>query len=230
MANFDALRSAIIGPLEYICKPSPPAELIGCWPLMTGGDKSRYGGTVYPPASATAITTKSNGTTLPYTAIRVDANSSISYYLGQSLDMSQDWSLDYFDVRYTGDSYTHCITSIGSLTATTYEPGVSTNGIYFNSTRVCAMDNDFFVALPYFHFAMVYRSASKKLICFINGLTKSAYQGSLDLSGASFVTAVSQQIGNKQYAIANLRVCQKAVGTTTTFPVPTSLYTGYEAL
>lgn len=230
MSNFDALRSVIIGPLEYICKPEPPDELVGCWPLMTGGDKSRYGGTAYPPASATTVTTNYNGTTLPYEAIRINANTSVTYYLGQSLDMAQDWSLDYFDVRYTGTSYTYCSTNIGSVSATTYQPSLPTNGVYYNSTKICAMDNDFYINFPYFHFAMVYRASLKKLICFINGTTKSAYQGSLDLSAASTITTISQLVGNAQYAIANLRVCQKAVGTTTTFPVPTSLYTGYEVL
>ena len=230
MITFDAIRSAHLAAITPLCKILPPPQLIGCWPSMLQGDKSQYKGTVNPPTSATVVTSKSDSTVLPYAAVRIDAGASVSYYLGKSLDMSQDWTLDYFDVRYTSNNYCHIVTSLGSLTATTYEPQVATNGIFFNSTRICAMDNDFFVSLPFFHFAMVYRASLKKLICFINGTTKSAYQGTLDLSGASTVNAVVQQVFNKQYAIANLRVSQKAIGTTTTFPVPTTLYTGYEPI
>ena len=45
MPNFDALRSAIIGPLAYICRPKEkPADLLCCFPLNDSAlDVSRYG-------------------------------------------------------------------------------------------------------------------------------------------------------------------------------------------
>lgn len=230
MANFDALRPAVVGPLAYLCKPTAPAELLGCWPLMTGSDKSRYNGYASAPASASVITTKQDGTVLPYKAVKIGSGSAVSYALGKTLDLSQDWTVDYFDCRWTGGPHCASITTVGNITATTFRPGLQTMGIFAGSTQICPMDNDFFTNLPFFHFAMVYRASTKKMVCFINGHTNSNYQGSIDLSGNSSIGIITQQANDADYAFANFRVIQKAVGTTTSFPVPSTLYTGYEAL
>ena len=230
MPNFDALRTGNLGPLAYLCKPQPPSELLGCWPLMTGGDKSRYNGNASAPASASVITAKQDGTVLPYKAVKIGSGSAVNYALGKTLNLSQDWTVDYFDCRWTGGSYCASVTTVGSITATTYYPGLSTMGICVNGSQIIPMDNDFFVALPFFHFAMVYRASTKKLICFINGNTKSAYQTTYDMSGFSTTGIVTQQANNANYAFANFRVIQEALGTPTSFPVPSNPYTGYEPL
>lgn len=228
MANFDALRPAVVGPLSYLCKPAPPVELLGCWPLISDySDKSRYGNTASGGGSAYINV---NG----FTGAPFDKCWGFQENLGLAraslvlpfrLDLSMPFSIDWIGY-FSGVS--GCRLIFGNLNFS-YENGWGQaagypKGINWNGTNIKSF-------IPYKdaqgHYALRYTGTT--LYYYENGGVKQSVN--VPLSG--IVTSMSTESDNTGYSgthIANFRVVQKALGSTSYYPVPSTPYTGFEAL
>lgn len=213
MANFDALRSAIIGPLEYLCKPQPPIQLLGCWPISNSTkDVSRYGHPI-----TTSLTYSSGGTITNGTKSDFQTNF-------QTLDLSDDWSLDFH--FYKGHARACCVfLQIGNLYLGQKNNEGVKKGVWWGGTD---LGGDFGYDLQDGYQAFC--KSGNTLYIYTNGAKVAS------VSAASFTgTSAGMTVGFHHYSsyyamIQNLRVIQKAIGTSTSYPVTTSLYTGFEPI
>lgn len=106
MANFDALRSAIIGPLEYICRPKvKPETLVALFPL--NGSNTNLG-----LGSATATVASYIGG--PFT------DSQGGQTVQSLIPVGDAWSLDFYS--YIG-AYNINITTAGKAIRVANTPG-----------------------------------------------------------------------------------------------------------
>lgn len=212
MPNFDALRTSTLGALSYLCKPQPPQELLGCWPIShSQADVSRYGHPI-----ATSLTYSSGGT------ITNGAKSDFQTDF-QTLNFSGDWSLDFH--FYKSHQRANCVfLQIGNLYLGQKNNAGIKQGIWWGGTSLGG-DFGYEVADGYQAFC----KTGNTLYIYTNG----AKVATVDAS--SFAgTSAGMTVGFHNYSgssiIQNLRVIQKAIGTASGYPVTTSLYTGYEAL
>lgn len=230
MPNFDALRPAISGPLSYLCKPQKPTSLLGCWPLAGGSfdDVSVYGG----GSNLSSLTTSLN-TSYGFPLIFVNSQITFYFSLGKSLDPTQDWSLDW-TFLINGGYGAGALMSIGGLvfnmTAAGWYSGFSLD---LGGTSLYSTGNVIKPQNVLYHIAIVYDSYAGKIRIFQNGSKQTEVQQSL--SSMSEVGSLSSTLNvsygtNPSFGFSNVRVVQKCVGTDISYPTPTSLYTGYEAL
>lgn len=221
MANFDALRPATLGTLSYICKNHVvPAELTGLWQIGNGdyADKSRLNGGNF-------VGNTNFSTTSGFSFPMVTSSSTIKFScaFGNTLVTSQDWTLEYYTYGYGGFTFEM---TMGPLYLQ-IRPASNGQDYYILTNSGTSLYTGFPVGNTQNslgHFAYVYRSGSGLKI-FRNGVVILTQTTTLSVNATTFSFAMSSGSG-----FSNLRVVQKALGTSTSYPVPTSLYTGYEAL
>ena len=218
MPNFDSIRPAHIGALEYLCKPKPPIQLLGCWPLTSTADKtdlSRYGnnytGALSDASQANALAKVVLSTSTAFTF---------------SLNLGQPWSVDFYMglTPSAGQGSEVCI-SIGSLNSylkSSANQGAHTDNISYGGTILATGS----AQLPHTgsHIAFTYDGTTIRR--FVNGLLNLYADVSMSGDASGFSISVNKE---KVTCFGNLRVAQKCLGTTS-YQVPSNFYTGYESL
>ena len=201
MPNFDALRSAIIGPLEYLCKRQPPAELLGLWTLQGSlNDLSRYGRNLAgSPSYTNTDPIYSNGFTFALNAISLQ---DFSFdFLVQSGNYRPTSQWIYTNIWSFGveNYYGDCLTFID-------EEGTKLAGPVYGYT----------------HIAVARKSGTVRFYKDGNKLAS--------FESATPLTSINMNFGSSGGKICNLRITSKGLGNASSFPVPQTLYTGYEVL
>lgn len=220
MPNFDALRSAIIGPLEYICRPKlPPSELCGCWPLGVNdtSDHSRYGGSFLAGGSVAWDQNYS----LPIVATSAFP---LTFNLGRGINVAQDFAAEF--MFHSSSSYATIQMTFGDFTLKTARDGGTNKQVFYAyfGTSYVKVGNLTDTALNHI---CIYRK---------DGTLYGAANGAaaaLNSSWSATGTVTSATISTASAVIqgaCNARFCQTGVGNSSSFPVPATLYTGYEAL
>lgn len=208
MPNFDAWRSAIIGPMAYLCKPQKPAELYLLMPCQYNiNDISRYSHTI----------TNTLGTATYATApFGVGANN-----LQFRIDLPEIFTLEFFatmrDTELNASSF-QVVFQENRFYSNRWNSdfqfmrGLPSSGSYTAWTRVGAYTD-------FIHFAFVKSS----------GKIKAFFQGAIwqewDENGTTGCSITSTTT-----AINNLRIVAKDMTVNGKIIVPSSLYTGYEPL
>jgi len=204
MPNFDAWRSAIIGPLEYICRPKEkPDELLACFPFNGDLlDVSKYG-CMYAAESSSFT---DGGPLGKYATLK-----------GSFVHTTTTtFSIDFFANFGNGGSYgmvmpSSTLGSGGGLYGTNNDTllQMTNSNLYMN----CGNST-------WKHYALTYNGTTLK--AFANGALKITATATLNLQ--SMITMVNAT------KISNLRVVGKVIGDGTTYPVPSTFYTGFEPL
>lgn len=230
MPNFDALRPAISGPLSYLCKPTAPAELLGCWPFYGAtSDVSRYDNTF--PLTVNSYVTNGN---FKYATFTTSALGSL-----EALDLSGDWSLDFFRgpdsqsfdwTKFLRIELGEFNLVVNTLKVTAYD-GMATD--LRSGPRIGSHPD--YPSLPSspVHIAVTHQNGYVRV--YTNGALWAAGSGSSSSDGPINFTGSVGQLGLTLFgsytgSVANIRVVQKRLGTNSSFPVPSKPYTGYEAL
>lgn len=205
MANFDALRSAIIGPLVYMARPQKPADLLLCVPCNGNlTDVSRYNRSLSVTGSPTFGTDDVGGYASGFN-LQFD-----------DFDTTQDLTFEgmFYYVSSNGSPYkfgSHYLYNTWSTTG--YSFVISINGSDSFQNQACAAG--------WRHIAFVRK----------NGYLRMFHNGALirqDSNNYAVDFVSTTAFGNARFK--NIRIVQKALGTDDYFPVPDSYYTGYEAL
>lgn len=213
---FDAITAGTVGTLGYLCKPAPPVELLGCWPLTTTTDKadvSLYGHDYIGSLSA-ATQTNALAKVIPST------NQAFQF----DLDLGKPWSVDFvMGISHGAGQGSATGISIGAFNSylkSVTNQGARTDNISYSGTVLATGS----AALPAkgSHIAFTYDGT--KIRRFINGLLN--LSASVVMSGTASGFSVFE---NSIWCFGNLRVVQKCLGTTA-YPVPSSPYTGFEPL
>lgn len=216
MPNFDALRTGNLGPLAYLCKPQPPAELLGCWPLTSTTDKadvSTYGH-AYVGALSAATQTNALAKVIPAT------NQPFQF----ELDLGQPWSVDFImgisNGSGKGSETGISIGAFNSYLKSTHNQGAHTDNISYNGTILATGS----ASLPATgsHVAFSYDGTTVRR--FINGTLN--LSATVDMTGKAPGLSV---FVNTIWCFGNLRAVQKCIGTTS-YPVPSDFYTGFESI
>lgn len=209
MPNFDALRPAVLGPLAFMAREIvKPDALLACFPLSTDIlDVSKYGRIFAPSATPSFV---EGGPFGSYASIR----GSFSHKL------AGQWSIDFY-ANFGNDAGNGYIL-----------PSSSTNyGIKGSSSDLkvlcqIAPTNYWFAPSStgtWTHFAITY-----------DGTTFKGYtNGNVSFSATATLksqTSVTIGYGSGSTNLCNLRVVGKVLGNGTLYPVPSTLYTGYEVL
>lgn len=202
MPNFDALRSAVVGPLSYLCKPQKPEELLGLWTLQGNlGDLSRYDRKLN---AMNAPTYSSGGYGLcasmasAVVSIPVSGNFSLEF-IGLPVT---SFFIGTYEFRYGngyGNWWLYVYNGSSQVTNKNLTEGGGTDNLYSH----CAMCR--IGSTLYFSY---------------NGTVKHSMSFSNDLTSLSITSP----------AIQNVRLVSKALGTSSSYPVPSNLYTGFEPL
>lgn len=198
-----------------------PAALLGCWPFGEAdiSDRSNYAGFVSFGAGPTWTTAY---------ALPMVARSSfpIAFSLGQSIDLSQDFSIEY--MFYGNNAYsTDPVLTLGDLTLRGLRDGSIGLQVvaYYNS-----ISSGYGAARWYLnamnHVALYRKSGDMYIAC--NGVSKKITATGFTPSGTISTATFNSNTGC--VGACNFRFTQTGVGTTSSFPVPTGLYTGSESL
>lgn len=230
MTNFDAIRTSHLGVMEYLCKDrTPPPELLGLWTLEGGStrDLSRYAGSCNISFQYTA--TEDYGFPLITTTIK----RSTTFVLGKSLDLSKDWSWE----GYFRDPTPRPMSRL-NLGPLQFDAGNGDGYNYayiFDSGTRLTYGGNWTSQANILHRAIQYTASDTTLRVFKNGAIQ--ISAVCDLSDRSAIstftyTYVGNPFGSDDnvFGIGNIRLVQKALGTSTTFPTPTGLYTGLEPI
>lgn len=224
MPNFDALRSAIIGPLGYICRPKvKPSELLACYPLNgTKADISNYlRGDVYANQS-----TAYDNTSTPPSLKSSTAATTWNFYTAP-LNLAQPWSFEFWI-----DGAQNTIVSLGldfKIRAMSGDYGAYVGFEIWSGTSRLARSTAMYlnVATPSWeHHAFAYNGTT--LYYYFNGVAKYSYTTAP--SGTQEACIIAENNTTYTKAVANARFVQKFVGTTSQYPVTATPFTGYEAL
>lgn len=219
MANFDALRSAIIGPLEYICRPK---EIKPCFLFQLTANLNATVGNATATGNGTVKFIKV-GTLLPsWNQLYMINNGDYGCpYLSVSTTetVGNEWTMEFMyawpesastvSASFAGVEFARTKTAFVrySVNGTSITPGAHT---YSASS----------------HLAFVYNNGTLRV--FENGTLLDSRSVSLTNNPQSL--AIQDETGGAGVLVSNLRLVPVALGTDTTYPVPTALYTGYEAL
>lgn len=218
MPNFDALRPAISGPLSYLCKPQPPIQLLGCWPLTSTTDKadvSRYGH-AYTGSLSAATQTNALAKVVPST------NQPFLFDLNLGLPWSVDFFMGLSHGAGLGSETGISIGDFNSYLKSDSNQGAHTDNISYNGT-ILATGNAKLPATGA-HVAFSYDGTTVRR--FINGLLN--LSATVTMSGTA--PGLSIFVNNTSvWCFGNLRSVQKCLGTTS-YPVPSNFYTGFEPL
>lgn len=207
MPNFDALRTSTLGALSYICRPKvKPAELLLLAPLQSDAlDISRYNNTILWTSPLTYDTGY-----MTYTMCH--STGSMTATVDADLTQPFSWECFIFD-----NNAKAAIFQVGNLLIRGYSSG---SGPGFYVMKSGAGVQLYLTALTAaYHVAFC--NTGSTIYAYVNG-TKI---GSTNTSGMGNAT-LSMQNG----WFCNARFVKKALGTSTSYPVPATLYTGYEAL
>lgn len=230
MPNFDALRTGNLGPLAYLCKPTAPAELLGCWPFYgSTSDVSRYDHAF--PITVNSYVVNGN---FKYASFTTSALGSL-----EALDLSGDWSLDFFRgpdsqsfdwTKFLRIELGEFNLVVNTLKVTAYD-GLAAD--LRSGPRIGSHPD--YPGLPSspVHIAVTHQSGYVRV--YTNGAIWTAGSGSSSSDGPINFTGSVGQLGLTLFggytgSVANIRVVQKRLGTNSSFPVPSTPYTGYEAL
>ena len=223
--GFNAITTGTSAAVSYLGKDrKPPEELLGCWPLAGGSllDVSRYNG-------VNNIATINYTTTDSYGFPTITSNKTLySFTLGKALRLSDDWSVDahikYVETRSEGDRLTvggvvfrtshsdyGTVLNLSYDTLSTYVRPVSVTGLLR-------------------HTALRYTSSDNYIRLYLDG--EKVLELNANLSSAADCSTITYQ-GNgwgHVQGMSNFRVVQKALGSSSSYPTPSSLYTGFEPL
>ena len=199
MPNFDALRTASMGALSYICRPiEKPAELQALFPLDNSTEN--LAGTSAGIIAGDYVTGCFNGT-------KAGSNVSGLYALGSS------WTID-FVTQYEAASvhivnFNSCSLYVGTSSGTpTY---------FLNKSGWITISGPVTVH-SWHHIAVTCDGSS--IYVYFDGVRTTTQT----------VTTNSATLSTSTNPISNFRIVSKCLTTGSTFPVPSGLYTGYEAL
>lgn len=224
MPNTDVIRSAIIGPIEYICRPKEkPAELLACYPLNGSlADISNYGcGDVYTSQSTTYDTTST-----PPSLQSSTATTKWNFY-PTNFNLAQPWSFEFWI-----DGAKNTTVSLGldfKIRAMSGDYAAYVGFEIWSGTSRLARSNAMYlnVATPSWeHHAFAYNGTT--LYYYFNGVAKYSYTTAL--SGNQELCTINESDTSYTKAIANVRFVQKFIGTTSQYPVTATSFTGYEEL
>lgn len=216
MPNFDALRTGNLGPLAYLCKPQPPAELLGCWPLTSTSDKadlSRYGNNYSGTLSAASQTNA-------LAKVIMQTNATFPCVL----DLGKPFSIDFFvGVSHGAGAGSLSGFSLGNLNFTldsSSNSGAHPDGFSYGGSTLATGAAKIQAAGS--HVAITYDGTTLRR--FINGV--------LNLSATVTMTGTANGFScyqNSVWCFGNMRIVQKCLGTTS-YSVPSAYYTGYDPL
>lgn len=206
---FDAITAGNMGAIMTLAKPQPPEELRGLWTMQGNlNDLSRYGNNL------SSLTTYSFNTAGFGQAI-TDASGAIPCSIDG--DFTFEWIRSATPEYYDNQGFT----VLNWVFTNQYDYG--NNALYYRvagSTSRTHVDRiSSYAAMM--HVALVRRSTT--LYVYINGVKKTTISSATGtLRNIAFDCAYQN--------LQNVRLVSKALGTTTTFPVPNGLYTGFEPL
>lgn len=209
MATFDALRTAVLGPLAFLAREIvKPDALLACFPLTTNIlDVSKYGKIFAPSATPSFV---EGGPFGSYASIR----GSFAH------ELAGQWSIDFY-------------ANFGSGSGNGYiQPSSSTNyGIQGTSNEMKALCQ---IAPTNYSFAPASTGTWTHFAITYDGTTLKGYtNGNISFSATVTLksqTSVTIGYGSSITQLCNLRVVGKVLGNGTTYPVPSTPYTGYEPL
>ena len=216
MISFDAIRSGILGTLAYLCKPQPPAELLGCWPLTSTSDKadlSRYGN-----AYTGTLSNASQTNALAKVVMQTNAT------FPCVLDLGKPFSIDFF-IGVSNGAGRGSISgfSLGNLNFTLgsdSNPGSKPDDFSYGGSTLATGYSK--IAAAGYHVAITYDGTTLRR--FINGV--------LNLSATVTMAGTTNGFScyeNNIWCFGNMRIVQKCLGTTS-YSVPSAYYTGYDPL
>lgn len=221
MPNFDALRSAIIGPMAYICRPKPVTPCF-LFPLnqttscLVGNGNISFGG---------GSSIKYGLATRPWYCLLLfqGYENCYSTLTASTTDIVGDeWTLEFFCDWYAADRNAYCTLNFAGFQYKRTKNALTS--FTFGGSSI-SLKSHTYSALT--HSAFVYTGG--KLRIFENGSLIDAVTLSLAPNPQSAIINTTQ-IQQTGVYLSNLRLVPKALGTSTSFPVPSTLYTGYEAL
>lgn len=224
MANFDALRSALIPPLAYICRPKvKPSELLACYPLNGAlTDISNYAcGDVYSSQSASFSSSYT-----PQALVAGTAANTWNLYV-HDLNLAQPWS---FEMWLDGATSTSVAFGL-QYNIRSYVGDYGKNqglAVWSGSSRLALATTMYAstVTPVWEHHAFAYNGTT--LYYYYNGYCGMTLATSL--SGTQGLCVVTENNTAYTKAISNARFVQKCLGTSTQYPVTSTPFTGYEAL
>lgn len=221
MANFDALRPAISGPLSYISMPKlPPAELLFCCNFIDGIDLSRYAGSVVITGGAKDTTT--------YALPGIKNGPSVTISLGKEFKRDEPWSMDFIIGKTSSVSCQFATAGLYlQADATAYSPG----GVWVDNSRIIGR-GAYESAEGMLQWGYRYDGAKVYYYCqgAVNG-TGGIWTGTLSSASSNTASITPPSTGGYGgYTLIAARIIQKAIGTPSTYPTTNALYTGYEPL
>lgn len=200
MPNFDALRSAIIGPLAYMARPQKPAALYALYPFKD----SLKDLSIYQRDISASVTYQTNG-------IWDMEVGSFTINIGNL----SEYTIDFFIcLKHGTDTATFLTSQEWNLYLNGWSGFKVTNqggGVIWNVTAGMG---------TILHIAIAQKDGV--LYGWINGTYKGSY-------GSSLQALTALNLTNKG-AFCNMRIVSKCLQTSGTFPVPATYYTGYEPL
>lgn len=209
MPNFDSLRSAIIGPLEYICRPKEkPAELLALYPF----DNSLNDISNFARVLSTSDYVFTNDGPFGYC---ISANGSVIH------TETTQFTIDFFGNFIANPTSNYA-----------FRPNCRTNqagGLYgINNGQkydvLCQLNTNQWFCTGYdvfAHYAVTYNGTT--LTGYANGVKQFAENKTMNKQSII-------QLYKGAIKISNLRVLGICLTTGSTFPVPTDFYTGFEPI
>ena len=233
---FDSIQALTLGETLYASrKRLPPEKLLFCSNLDgTTKDLSRYGGScsfsngTYKDAGYVAATDAGAS----YAKMAYGNPLTLNVHLGKSLNMQQSWSVEIrinnalmIGENISGGNIFGITAGEFSYTSRRGFPGdfgIQRNGSYLVYGGV--------VGAGMGHVAMVYDHTTGKIYGYTQG--NMSCRVAVDVSGALAVSSLSAFV-HLGSCFGQIRVIQGLINAgslTTSYPVPTELWTGYEAI
>ena len=201
MPNFDALRSAIIGPLSYLCRAKvKPASLKILIPAQGSlEDLSPYKQTI----AASGVLYDSS-----LTNYKMAYNQMVNY----TYDATQNFTIELFGYA---SGLANPAFSLGGMYLGWFSAGVGTHLMDNGGNQLITSNST---------------SGVKHLAFVKSGSTLYMYKDGSRVGSTSSLPTGIFTMQNTNFRWYNLRIIQKALTTGETFPVPSAPYTGYEEL
>ena len=217
MPNFDALRTASLGALSYICRPK---ELKPCFLFQltssldciagsgsaSGTGNMRYLSSVKPWPQLYMI--NSTGYGCPYLSVSTTEEAGKEWsreFMCNWIENASTLAVSFANIEFARSKTSFVRYSINGTSATPSESHT------YSATS---------------HIALVYKGGTLRI--FDGGTLVDVRTASLPNNPK--LMAIQNETSNAGVLVSNLRLVPVALGTDTTYPVPTALYTGQEPL
>lgn len=207
MITFDAIRSAHLAAITPLCKILPPPQLIGLWTLQGNlTDLSRYGKSLN---STSNVSYGNDG--LGQYATGLTASIGCSFPGDFSFDCCFKTNSSGAHINF-GNFYFKFPSDYQNWTIQIYQGTTQKSSVRYPGGD---SGNDIMRPLA------IYRISGTVYIA-IAGLVKYSFSDNSTITNIAISTLTAQ--------IQNLRLTGHHIGTSSSFPVPNTLYTGFEPI